>query len=164
MRCRNAKGLLALFLDGKLEGRRSQELKAHLDKCPACSKELGLLKETWNLLDELKPIAPSPNFKAEFWRRASKGEEAIAAERKPVFVLSGLRPRLVPVFAALTAIFIISIYLAHLSTVKDLQQLALMTKNEDIIMLKELDLAEDLEIIQNLRVLENLEAIDSIQL
>lgn len=163
MRCHNAKGLLALFLDGKLEERRSQELKAHLDKCPACSKELGLLKETWNLLDELKPIAPSPNFKAAFWQRLSQEEKTAAAERKPVFVLPKLMPHLAPAFATLTAIFIISVYLAHLSTVKDLQQLALTAKNEDIVMLRELDLAEDLEIIQDLPILEDLEAIDSIQ-
>lgn len=163
MKCHKAKSLLGLFLDGKLDEVRSSELKAHLEKCPACSTELNLLKETWKLLDEWKPIIPSPNFKAAFWQRVSQ-EEATAAERRPVFVFPRLKARLAPAFATIAAILIIGIFLTNFISVKNLQQLTLLTKDENILMLKELDLTEDFEIIQNLNILEDLEVIESIQL
>lgn len=162
MRCHEAKGLLGLFLDGKLEEVQSIKLKAHLDKCPTCSEELNLLRESWNLLGEWKSITPSPNFKSTFWQRVS--QEETVAERKPIFVFPRLDVRFAPAVATIAVILIIGILLANFASVGNLQQLALITKDEDILMLKELDLTEDLEIIQNLHVLEDLEAIDSIQL
>jgi len=49
MRCWRAKGLFSAFLDDELRGRELGALRAHLDGCPACRRELAelrTLKET----------------------------------------------------------------------------------------------------------------------
>lgn len=162
MKCKEIKPLLTLFLDNQLPGKEAQEVKAHLDACSLCSKELKLLKESWNLLDEWEPVVPSPNFKAAFWQRVSQ-EETTVTERGRIFVFPRLKVRPAPAFAAIAAIIIMGIFLTNLASVNNLQQLTLLTKDEDALMLKELDLTEDLEIIQNITTLEDWEAIDSIQ-
>ncbi len=162
MRCNKAEHLLSLFLDDQLSKRKASKVKAHLEACSVCSKELNYLKESWDLLKEYKSISPSPDFKAKFWQRVSQ-EEAVV-ERKPVFVFPKLLPRLVPVLAILAIILIISIYIPNPFLNQDIQQLTLMTKDEDILMIKELDLAEELDIIQNTHVLEEMDIIDSIEL
>ena len=69
-----------------------------------------------------------------------------------------------PVFATLLVIFIISISLVNFLSVSHIQHMAILTKDEDIQMLKELDLAEDFEIIQNITILEDFDIINSIEL
>lgn len=162
MKCRSIKHLLPLFLDGQLNARKALKLKIHLDGCPSCSQELNLLKETWDLLGKWEPVHPSPNFKANFWQRVAQEETSL--ERQPVFILPRLKPQLVPVFATLLVIFIISISLVNFLSVSHIQHMAILTKNEDIQMLKELDLAEDFEIIQNITILEDFDIINSIEL
>ena len=162
MRCQRIKGLLVLVLDSQLNQMQTLKVKAHLDKCPGCSKELNLLKSTWDLLDEWKPIAPSPNFKGNLWQRILQEEAPL--ERKKVFVFPKLLPRLVPAYATLALILIISVHLMHFFSIPNLQHLVLLTKGQDIQMLEELELTEDLEIIQNLHILEDVEIINSMEL
>lgn len=164
MKCQKIKPLLTLFLDGQLAGKKAREVKAHLEACPLCAKELNLLKESWNLLGEWKPVIPSPNFKAAFWQKVSQEELATVVERKPVFIFPKLKPRLAPAFATVTTILIIGILLVNLTSTRNLNQLALASKDEDISMLKQLDLMEELDIIKELHILEDLEIVDSIEL
>lgn len=162
MRCQKTRSLLGLFLDGQLGKRKASKIKAHLDICPACTKELNLLKSTWDLLGEWKRISPSPNFKANFWQKVFQEEPVV--EKKPVFVFPRLKPRLVPVFATLVAVLIITIYGINLVGVRNLGQLTLATHTDDIAMLKELELTEDFEIVQSINLLEDFPIIDSLEL
>lgn len=162
MRCRKTRSLLSLFLDGQLDERQTSKIKAHLDKCLACTKELNLLKTTWDLLGEWKKISPSPAFKANFWQKVFQQEPVV--EKRPVFVFPRLKLRLVPAFATIAAILIVGIFLTHLASVRNLGQLTLATKAEDIVMLKELELTEDFEIVQSLNLLEDFPIIDSLEL
>lgn len=160
MRCRKAKRCLPLFLDGQLNEKLTIKVKSHLEACSGCSEELDLLKQSWDLLGELKPAAFSPNFKTTFWQRAAREE---ISERKPVFVFPRLRPSLVPAFAALTIILVFSIIFANFLSAPGIQRLTQLTAGQDIQMLKELDLVEDFEIIKNLNTLEDIEIIDSLE-
>lgn len=163
MRCKKAKRLLTKFLDNQLSPGLTLRVKTHLDSCVGCTKEYGLLKQTWDLLDEYKPVVPSPNFKAAFWQRLYQGEEGVL-EREPVFVFPGLKPRLVPALAALTIILVIGITLTNFLPALNIQRLALLMTAEDIQMFSELDLAENIEIIEDLNILEDFEAIGSMEL
>ncbi len=160
MRCQKAKRFLPLFLDGQLNEKLTIKVKDHLEDCLGCSDEINLLKQSWDLLGEWEPVAPSPNFKATFWQRVVREE---VSERRPVFVFPRLRPSLVPAFATLTIILVFSIILANFLSVPGIQRLAQLTAGQDIQMLKELDLAEDFEIIKNLNTLEDIEIIDSLE-
>jgi anti-sigma factor RsiW len=160
MRCQKAKRNLALFLDGQLNKKLTIKVKEHLESCSGCSEELNLLKQSWNLLREWKPVVPSPNFKATFWQRVVQEE---VSERRPIFVFPRLRPSLVPAFATLTIILVFSIILANFVSVSGIQRLAELTADQDIQMLKELDLAEDFEVIKNLNTLEDYQIIDYLE-
>lgn len=151
-------------MENELGEKQKSKLKAHLDKCSSCNQELNLLKESWGLLGEWKPINPSPNFKARFWQRVA-GEE-VSLVKEPVFVFPRLPPRFVPAFATLGIILVISIYLVLVNSFfgASVQRLVLLTKNEDIQMLQDLEFLEDYEIIQDINTLEDFEIINSINL
>lgn len=160
MRCYRIKRILPLFLDGQLSEKQSAEVKVHLDRCPLCYKEAESLKETWDLLAEWKPIHPAPNFKTRFWQRVA---EETSEERHPIFVFPRLlSPRLVPAFATLGVILIIGIYLMNFFAGASVQRLAKLVGNQDIQMLKDLDLTEEFEVIQNINILEDFEIINSL--
>lgn len=125
-------------------------------------QESELLEKAWNLLEEWKPVNPSPDFKARFWQRVA--QEELAAERKPVFVSFGLSPRLAPALATLALLLVFTVYSMRSFLTPSPRQLALLTKNEDIQMLENLELAEDLDAIQNINTLEDFEMINSMEL
>lgn len=161
MRCQKAKRFLPLFLDRQLNEKLTIKVKGHLEACSGCSEELNLLKQAWDLLGEWKPVNPSPNFKAVFYKRLSQEEGVL--EKRPVFASHRLKPSFVPAFAALTIILVFSIILLNFLSVAGIQRLVQLTAGQDIQMLKELDLAEDFEIIKNLSTLEDSEIIDSLE-
>lgn len=163
MKCQKIKRFLPLFLDGQLKERRALQIKAHIEVCPACSQELKLFEQSWDLLNKWERIVPSPNFKANFWQKVTQEEER-ALSRVPVFVFLRLIPALRPVLAVCAVILIIGIYLANLSFNPSLLRMVTLTKNEDIQMLKELDVLEEFDVIHNMQALEDFEAINSIEL
>src|SRR6202453_2744458 len=60
MKCTEANGLLSPYLDGAVTGTEMQELRLHLDACPACSTEYALLRQTQQLLMSAgRPVAPA---------------------------------------------------------------------------------------------------------
>ena len=58
MNCREAQAHLSLYLDGEASEERRQELKTHLEVCPACRAELAMLSRLDQALAEL--AAPPP--------------------------------------------------------------------------------------------------------
>src|ERR1700678_518592 len=60
MKCTEANSLLSPYLDGAVTGAEMQELRLHLDACPACSTEYALLRQTQQLLMSAgRPVAPA---------------------------------------------------------------------------------------------------------
>ncbi len=50
MKCAEAKGLLSPYLDGAITGTEMRALQEHLDRCAACMREYGLLRQTQQML------------------------------------------------------------------------------------------------------------------
>lgn len=100
MKCDRANFLLSVELDKALSSEEAAELRAHLETCATCRAEQQLLAASWEFLGELKPIEPSPTFRARFWERVRQ-EEAEAKSWWNVFVPS----RLVPVAAGFLVIW-----------------------------------------------------------
>jgi len=163
MNCKKIKRFLSLFLDGRLDKNNVAAVETHIEGCLICSRELKLLRESWDLLGKWDSVSPSPNFKAVFWQRASY-EGSPLLLKKPIFVFPRFRPVFVPALASFFAVLIAGIYYGGSFFRSDIQRIAVMTQGQDIQMLKELDLAEDFHIIQNMRVLEDFEAINSLEL
>lgn len=78
MTCRKARKLMALFVGDDLGPRRTRAVRAHLDACPACRRELEELRQA---LAEFKAEARRdavPDWSAGEWRalmaRAARGQ------------------------------------------------------------------------------------------
>lgn len=50
--------LLSALLDGELTPRKEQGVRAHLEGCPDCRRELGLIGEARKLVRDLPPVDP----------------------------------------------------------------------------------------------------------
>jgi len=55
MRCDRAKEALSALLDGELTAAEADEVRAHLEGCPACRAELDALRR---LVAEVKTLPP----------------------------------------------------------------------------------------------------------
>lgn len=88
MKCTEANSLLSPYLDGAVTGTEMQELRFHLNACPACSREYALLRQTQQLLMSAgRPVAPADlglKLRLAISREAAQG-------RRPY---EGLRTRL----------------------------------------------------------------------
>lgn len=60
MDCRIAAPLLQLYLDGELDRSSIAELESHIDGCPDCRRELGLLDEVRRAVREIAPRYRAP--------------------------------------------------------------------------------------------------------
>ena len=100
MDCEKIRELLTAYQDGVLPANEAAEIKTHLLGCQGCQTEERLLKETWNMLNVLEPIEPSPDFRARFWERVRE------EERKTSWLSF---PRLVPVMAGVLGVWVVGV-------------------------------------------------------
>jgi anti-sigma factor RsiW len=132
MRCKDAIQLLSEYQDRRLPQNESEEVAAHLQICAACQKEERLLANVWNMLNVLKPIEPSADFKARFWQRVR--EEELAKENWwtiTVFFWRQFAAGARPAFA-LTSVLVVSI-LGTLIALKVLPQTSTQTGQSPIL-------------------------------
>jgi hypothetical protein len=63
MKCRKVRPYLYGYCKNELTPAESDEIKAHLDKCAECAREMDKVAEVSNLLkDNLEVLVPSPDF------------------------------------------------------------------------------------------------------
>jgi len=74
MTCEKIQEILPAYQDGELSAENEQAVKTHLEGCEVCRREANLLSASWEMLGEMKPIAPSPDFEARFWARLRQEE------------------------------------------------------------------------------------------
>jgi len=55
MSCRRVLALLSEYRDGMLDEETSRAVRAHLDGCPGCRREIELYDKLQAVLDRLKP-------------------------------------------------------------------------------------------------------------
>ena len=60
MKCKKVRKKLLIFLDEELSERQRIEIQNHLNGCPGCLKQVGVLSKLWTVAGELERIEPSP--------------------------------------------------------------------------------------------------------
>jgi anti-sigma factor RsiW len=105
MTCERIEELLSAYLEGELAPRDRAEVEAHLAACPGCAETAALMKETVAAAAAFPEIEPSPALLARLY---DIPETRAAKKRlfRPVFEWLS-RPALQPVYATLTAVFIV---------------------------------------------------------
>lgn len=100
MDCQKVVELLPAYQENDGPQRIQADISTHLAACANCQKEADLLSKSWELLDRVSQIEPSPGFRNEFWRRAQPDAEKTPFLR-PIFA-----PFLTAAFAGLFGVFI----------------------------------------------------------
>jgi len=78
MTCRKAKKLMPLYAGDDLRPRLTQAVRAHIDTCPSCRKELGEYRQALTSLKAAAKAESVPDWSEGEWR-------ALAAQFKPSF-------------------------------------------------------------------------------
>jgi hypothetical protein len=81
MKCKDAKPLLSLFLDGMLSGNEMRELSGHLEACAYCKSESLLLSQTQRLVAGVGRKQPPAELALKLRVLASR--EVAHSRRKP---------------------------------------------------------------------------------
>ncbi|MBI4834892.1 MAG: zf-HC2 domain-containing protein [Planctomycetes bacterium] len=74
MKCSKVSENLSAHLDKALDEATTKSVSEHLASCPACRKEFNLLKATWKMLDEFKPVPVPEGFADRIMERVQSGE------------------------------------------------------------------------------------------
>ncbi len=67
--CQRMRSHLPLYIDEALEINELQLVHKHLAACSQCRKEVLEIKQTWQMLCELKDIKPQPDYIARLWSK-----------------------------------------------------------------------------------------------
>ncbi len=114
LNCDKLKNKLSPYLNQELDEKSKSQIELHLMTCPSCMKELEEMKAMFNLLKQFKPVVQFPYPSEDFLlqvRRKIRNRNQQASSRK-------LLPRLIPIFATVTAIFIIVVGLRYYRTIE----------------------------------------------
>lgn len=106
MHCDKIIERLPAFQDGALTPPETQEVRSHLTSCPRCRDDMELLSRTWNALALLKPLTPSPDFRARFWERVREEDAARIPLADFPRLLWGLQ------FTLTTAVFLLGVFVS----------------------------------------------------
>jgi len=121
MKCKKVKRKLSAYLDRELESKKKRTISEHLERCPDCRKELVILSQQDEFLEQLETIKPSPDFHTAFWQKVATAEQAgIKREATKIPRLSWL-----PVPAMSFLIILIIFYLFTFSSL-------LFAKDQDL--------------------------------
>jgi len=105
MTCERIEELLSAYLEGGLPPDERAGVEAHLGGCPDCAELAGLMKETMAAAAAMPEIEPSPALLGRLYGIPGSRREKKRLAR-PVFGWL-TRPALQPVYAALTAVFVV---------------------------------------------------------
>jgi anti-sigma factor RsiW len=148
MDCEKIRSELVAYLDGELGGRAADEVRSHLDRCPACKLEAERLLAAGTALEEIADIEPSPDFTARAMQRAVAAPALAPASR-----IQLLR-RLMPAVAAAAVILVVSLWVLLPSGPRSIDSLPPA----------EQEIVRNMEILENLELLEDMELLDNLDL
>ncbi len=94
------KELLGPYALGDLSAEEKRELERHLEACPECRSELGLLRQTHELLEEATAGGPPPQLKARVLAQATGETPARPGSRWRLWI---------PAAAALLVVTVLSV-------------------------------------------------------
>jgi anti-sigma factor (TIGR02949 family) len=70
------------YVAGELGAQKHEELRAHVEKCPACAANLKSYQEIIELGGQLPPVALPPDLRERFLR-AVEQEQSKEPEQRP---------------------------------------------------------------------------------
>jgi hypothetical protein len=91
MTCRKAKKLMPLYAGDDLRPRLMLAVRAHVDACPSCRKDLGEYRESLSRFKAAAKAESAPEWNEAEWRAlAARFRPADPGEKRPAFLA---RPR-----------------------------------------------------------------------
>ena len=91
MTCRKAKKLIPLYAGDDLRPRLLAAVRAHVDSCPACRKELGEYRQVLTRLKAAAKAESVPDWSEGEWQAlAARFKPTAPEEKRPAFLA---RPR-----------------------------------------------------------------------
>lgn len=97
MKCKDAKKLISLYIDGELSFEKRIKLEKHINSCFSCRRELEDLKIMIREIHNLPKIEPLINFTDNLWYRYQE-EKTAQRNYKKVFFILGLTFTLIFIF------------------------------------------------------------------
>lgn len=75
MNCNKVEELLPAYLDGDLKDKVAGQVHDHLKSCLRCQEDVRLLNASWDVLETLETIMPSPDFRTRVWQSIEKEKD-----------------------------------------------------------------------------------------
>lgn len=115
MKCIAIQVLVQKKIDNELSESENRILDSHLEQCPDCAREYGLLTVPGRIAQRIAPLEPSPYFHQKIVVRIeNEAENAVVVQ-----ALHSLARRIIPSMAAVTlALFSVFAYL-HMHSPQD---------------------------------------------
>ena len=162
MDCDEVKKLIPLYLDHVLSDADDQQVEAHLQNCPDCRREARAIEKSWDLLGEIKAVAPDPGYMARFWQSVDEQTPRYTKIYQDVLAVFQQR-RWVPALAGALIVVLISTialvqYLQKPNAVAVLAEL----DEAELEMVANIDLAEHYEIIHELDFFTDFDIIENL--
>jgi predicted anti-sigma-YlaC factor YlaD len=165
MNCTDIRELLPDYLDLELEESDQHRVKAHLDGCEACRREVDIIAKTWDMLGELDEIEPNPFYVSRFFARVAEPRPWHA--KWPDFLKGLLSPRrLLPIMAAAGLIALIGIRVSTMQqrSTEEVRLAAIQLNGLDLDLFESFEFADNFELISELEFLSDLEIIQELEL
>jgi len=155
------------YLEKELEPQKFQEFEEYLSNHPEAQKELKAFQQSWDMLDEVETIEPSPNYISRFWTTVSE-EKTWQEKLKKGFKEALVGRRLAPVMGTVFILMIVSIFAIknYIDIQRTDQMVAYLNENdlemiEHVEMAENFDILEDMEFYEDLEIIENIDALQS---
>ena len=164
MDCGNIKKIIPDFLEGALGREGTEDVRAHLSKCPECQRAVAAYEKTWDMLGLCEEVEPDPGYVSRFWSRVSQKTpwyKRIIEAIRPKFSQM-LDKRLIPITATVCIVGIVGLF--TLKTTVHTQRTETLLTNlsvEEIEFIENIELVENLELIQDIEFYEDLEVIEN---
>ena len=108
MKCEDIQKGLKAFLDDDIDVKKKQEMRAHLEKCPNCSKELEQLRKLSETLHTWKEIEPP----AHSYEKLQSRVESKESFWEKVFSYSSIKKAAFR-FAEIAAVVVLTLIISH---------------------------------------------------
>ncbi len=145
MDCRKIHKIMAEYLCDALPRQEADEVRRHIESCPACRAEADAPETAWKLVGKIRDVKPTPGFSRAVRERLERAPRPIRRH------VAATRPAAVRIAMVAAACVLVAVGLYFLYT----QEKAPLGPREG----PELSEAEKHEIIRNLDLLVNLDTL-----
>lgn len=83
MTCEHIRKILSSYMDGMTNQQETRAVKAHLQHCPACRKELEQLKEMHAVLQQVPDLQAPADFPESITKKMKDRQNTVFASREP---------------------------------------------------------------------------------